>query len=54
VILAFDRVATEIAAINQRLAAFEAPEPPTPQPTPRVAAPGVTPMDVEEVGRPVS
>ena len=46
--------ATEIAAINQRLAAVEAPEPPTPQPTPRVAAPGVTPMDVEEVGRPVS
>lgn len=46
--------ATEIAAINQRLAAFEAPEPPTPQPTLRVAPPGVTPMDVEEVGRPVS
>ena len=46
--------ATEIAAITQRLAAFEAPEPPTPQPTLRVAPPGVTPMDVEEVGRPVS
>ena len=36
--------ATEIAAINQRLAAFEAPEPPTPQPTLRVAPPGVTPQ----------
>jgi len=46
--------ATEIAAINQRLAAFEAPEPPKPQPTLRVAPPGVTPMVVEEVGRPVS
>ncbi len=42
----------EIAAINQRLAAFEAPTPPAPEPTPRVAPPGVTVMDVEEVGRP--
>jgi hypothetical protein len=46
--------AAEIAAINQRLAAFEAPAAPPPQSTPRVAPPGVTPMDVEEVGRPVS
>lgn len=46
--------AAEIAAINQRLAAFEAPAAPPPQPTLRVAPPGVTPMDVEEVGRPVS
>jgi hypothetical protein len=43
----------EIAAINQRLAAFEAPAT-TPEPTPRVAPPGVTVMDVEEVGRPTS
>lgn len=46
--------AAEIAAINQRLAAFEAPAAPPPQSTLRVAPPGVTPMDVEEVGRPVS
>jgi len=44
----------EIAAINQRLAAFEAPATTTPEPTPRVAPPGVTVMDVEEVGRPTS
>lgn len=46
--------AAEIAAINQRLAVFEAPAAPPPPSTPRVAPPGVTPMDVEEVGRPVS
>jgi spore germination cell wall hydrolase CwlJ-like protein len=46
--------AAEIAEINQRLAAFEAPAAPPPPSTPRVAPPGVTPMDVEEVGRPVS
>ena len=46
--------AAEIAAINQRLAAFEAPAAPPPPSTLRVAPPGVTPMDVEEVGRPVS
>jgi spore germination cell wall hydrolase CwlJ-like protein len=47
------RVATkdEIAAINARLSAFEAPAPAA-----AAAAPpaGVTPMDVEEVGRPAS
>ena len=44
--------AEDIAAINQRLAAFETPTPP-----PAAAsspAPGVTPMAVEEVGRPGS
>jgi spore germination cell wall hydrolase CwlJ-like protein len=42
----------EIAAINQRLSVFETP---TPAPAPvEAAAPGVTPMDVEEVGRPGS
>lgn len=42
----------QIAAINQRLAAFEAPPA---EPKPVVAAPpGVTVMDVEEVGRPAS
>jgi len=42
--------AQDIAAINQRLAAFETP---APQAAPAAApAPGVTPMDVEEVGRP--
>jgi len=46
--------AAEIAEINQRLVAFEAPAVPPPPSTPRVAPPGVTPMDVEEVGRPVS
>jgi spore germination cell wall hydrolase CwlJ-like protein len=42
----------EIADINQRLSVFEAPAPAA---APAVAsAPGVTPMDVEEVGRPGS
>ncbi|MDZ4108443.1 MAG: cell wall hydrolase, partial [Brevundimonas sp.] len=42
----------QIADINQRLAAFETPvrEAPAPSPPP----PGVTVMDVEEVGRPAS
>ncbi|QDH72588.1 cell wall hydrolase [Brevundimonas sp. M20] len=40
----------EIAAINQKLAAFEAPAAAAPAPV----APGVTPMAVEEVGRPGS
>ncbi len=40
----------EIAAINQRLSVFETPAPAAPAPA--VVAPGVTPMDVEEVGRP--
>ena len=44
--------AQDIAAINQRLAVFETPAPAAaPPPTP---APGVTPMAVEEVGRPSS
>ena len=46
--------AQDIASINQRLAAFEAPAPvaaPAPAAPP---APGVTPMAVEEVGRPAS
>ena len=42
----------DIAAINERMAAFEAPTPaPPPTTTP---VPGVTPMVVEEVGRPAS
>ena len=45
--------AADIAAINQRLAAFEAPTPGPDEPI-RTAPPGVTTMDVEEVGRPVS
>ena len=46
--------AEDIASINQRLAAFETPAPAaTPTPT-RPPAPGVTPMAVEEVGRPGS
>jgi len=44
--------ATDIAAINERLAAFETPASPS-QPAP-VAVPGATPMAVEEVGRPAS
>lgn len=45
--------AEDIAAINQRMAAFEAPAAaPAPAPTVTVTAPGVTPMAVEEVGRP--
>ena len=43
----------EIAAINQRLAAFEAPASAPDEPM-RAAPPGVTVMEVEEVGRPVS
>jgi spore germination cell wall hydrolase CwlJ-like protein len=42
--------ADDIAEINQRLAAFETPAPSEPA----VMAPGVTPMAVEEVGRPGS
>ena len=45
--------AADIAAINQRLAAFEAPTPGPDEPI-RTAPPGVTTMDVEEVGRPAS
>jgi spore germination cell wall hydrolase CwlJ-like protein len=43
--------AQDIAAINQRLAAFETP---VPAAAPAPPAPGVTPMAVEEVGRPGS
>jgi hypothetical protein len=46
--------ASEIAAINQRLAAFEAPSAPAPDEPVRTAPPGVTHMDVEEVGQPAS
>ena len=46
--------AAEIAAINQRMAAFEAPPLPAPDEPIRTAPPGVTAMDVEEVGRPAS
>ena len=42
----------DIAAINARLQAFEAP--PVATPTPAAPAAGVTVMDVEEVGRPAS
>lgn len=41
----------EIAAINQRLRDYEAPKPPAVAVAP---APGVTPMTVEEVGKPAS
>jgi hypothetical protein len=41
----------EIAAINERLAAFEAPAPAA-APTPAPAVPGAVAMAVEEVGRP--
>lgn len=44
----------DIAAINQRLAAFETPPSAAPQEPVRAAPPGVTVMDVEEVGRPAS
>jgi hypothetical protein len=43
--------AQDIAAINQRLAAFETPAPAA---APAAPAPGVTPMAGEEVGRPSS
>ncbi|MGZ9098220.1 MAG: cell wall hydrolase [Brevundimonas sp.] len=46
--------AAEIAAINQRLATFEAPPPPGPDEVIRTAPPGATPMAVEEIGRPAS
>jgi spore germination cell wall hydrolase CwlJ-like protein len=42
----------DIAAINQRLAAFEKPPEPAPDEPIRTAPPGVTIMTVEEVGRP--
>lgn len=44
----------QIAEINQRLAAFEAPARPAPAAAPAAPPPGVTVMDVEEVGRPAS
>ncbi len=45
--------AADIAAINERLAEFEAPAPASAaEPVPAVTIPGVTPMAVEEVGRP--
>ena len=43
--------ASEIAVINQRLAAFERPAPP-PVTAPAPPPPGVVAMEVEEVGRP--
>ncbi len=43
----------DIAAINERMAAFEAPAP-APAPAPAVTVPGVVPMAVEEVGRPAA
>lgn len=46
--------AADIAAINQRLAAFEAPPATAPEEPVRPAPPGVTVMAVEEVGRPAS
>lgn len=46
--------AADIAAINQRLAAFEAPSTPAADEPVRPAPPGVTVMAVEEVGRPAS
>ncbi len=46
--------AADIAAINQRLAAFETPPAAAPEAPVRAAPPGVTVMDVEEVGRPAS
>jgi hypothetical protein len=45
--------AAEIAAINQRMAAFEAPAAAA-EPSRPAALPGVTVMEVEEVGRPAS
>lgn len=46
--------AADIAAINERLAAFEAPSAPAAEEPVRPVAPGVTAMDVEEVGRPAA
>jgi spore germination cell wall hydrolase CwlJ-like protein len=46
--------AADIAAINERLAAFEAPSAPAAEEPVRPVAPGVTVMDVEEVGRPAA
>ncbi len=46
--------AADIAAINQRLAAFETSTPPAPDEVIRTAPPGATPMAVEEIGRPSS
>ncbi len=43
--------AEQIAEINERLAAFEAPKP---APAPAAPPPGVTAMEVEEIGRPAS
>ena len=45
--------ASDIAAINERLAAFENPAP-APVAAPAPPAPGVVAMEVEEVGRPAS
>jgi hypothetical protein len=44
--------AEDIAAINQRIAAFETPAEPAHAAPAVTVAPGVTPMPVEEVGRP--
>jgi len=44
----------QIAEINQRLAAFETPAKAAPAPAPSSPPPGVTVMEVEEVGRPAS
>ena len=46
--------AADIAAINERMAVFEAPAPSAPVDIARSPPPGVIPMDVEEVGRPAS
>ncbi len=43
--------AEEVASINERLKAFETP---APAPAVRVAPPGATAMEVEEVGKPAS
>lgn len=44
----------QIAEINERLAAFEAPSPAAASPAPVAPPVGVTVMEVEEVGRPTS
>lgn len=46
--------AADIAAINARLQAFEAPAMTTPAPAAAPVPAGVATMDVEEVGRPGS